>query len=515
VSGGGAYRVAAGIFLSRISGLIRERVFAYYFGASLYADVWRASLKLPNILQNLLGEGTLSASFIPLYAEYLEEGREEDAGRFAGAVLGLLLVTVGLVVLIGYLLAPLIVTAFFPLWEPGKRSLTIGLVRILLLMAGTLVLSAWALGILNSHRRFFLSYVAPVLWNAAMIAAMIAGGLRWGLGQRDLVIALAWGAVVGGLLQLGVQLPWVIGALRGFRLRVSTRVEGVREAIQNFLPVVAARGVVNISGYVDLVLAGLLTGGALALLGYAQTLYLLPISLFGMSVAAAELPELSRNRKAELGGLNRQVSTAVSRVTYFVWPTTLGYVFLGDSIVAGLFQTGAFGADEVVATYLVLAGYSVGLLASSRSRVLSSAFYALRDTRTPAKISYLRVALSAVIGAAVMFPLDRFGIGDVRFGAVGLALGASVGAWVEYRMLKRRLGEALGPLGRSSSRTKWIRFGAAVLGLAVAEALELGVGSWVELHPVLEAVVVVGAFAGIYLLVTRTQGAGPETAAEG
>jgi putative peptidoglycan lipid II flippase len=335
VNGGGAYRVAAGIFLSRISGLIRERVFAYYFGASLYADVWRASLKLPNILQNLLGEGTLSASFIPLYAEYLEEGREEDAGRFAGAVLGILLVTVGLVVLVGYLLAPLIVTAFFPLWDPAKRSLTIGLVRILLLMAGTLVLSAWALGILNSHRRFFLSYVAPVLWNAAMIAAMIAGGLRWGLGQRDLVIALAWGAVVGGLLQLGVQLPWVVAVLRGFRLRVSTRVTGVREAIRNFLPVVAARGVVNISGYVDLVLAGLLTGGALALLGYAQTLYLLPISLFGMSVAAAELPELSRNRKAELGELNRRVSTAMSRVTYFVWPTTLGYLFLGDVIVAG------------------------------------------------------------------------------------------------------------------------------------------------------------------------------------
>ncbi len=510
MSAGGAYRVAAGIFLSRVSGLIRERVFAYYFGASLYADVWRAALKLPNVLQNLLGEGTLSASFIPLYAEFLEEGREEDAGRFAGAVLGLLLVVVGVVVLVGYLLAPLVVAVLFPLWDPAKQGLTYGLVRILLLMAGGLVLSAWALGILNSHRKFFLSYVAPVLWNAAMIAAMVAGGLRWGLDQRDLVIALAWGAVVGGLLQLGIQLPWVIRLLRGFRLRVSTKVEGVREAIGNFLPVMAARGVLNISGYVDLILAGLLTGGALAILGYAQTLYLLPISLFGMSVAAAELPELSRDRRSALGDLNRRVSAAVSRVSYFVWPTTVGYLVLGDVIVAGLFQTGAFGDPEVVATYLVLVGYSFGLMASARSRVLSSAFYALRDTRTPARISYLRVALSAVVGAAIMFPLDAYGVGDVRFGAAGLAVGASVGAWVEYRMLTSRLGVALGSLQGSSPRTRRVRVVAVIAALIAAKGLQFGIGAFGDVHPIVEAVAVVGVFAGVYLLSTRLTGAGPE-----
>jgi putative peptidoglycan lipid II flippase len=499
--------VAAGIFLSRISGLVRDRVFAHFFGTSLYADAWRAALRLPNVLQNLLGEGTLSASFIPIYAEYLEEGREEEAGRFAGAILGLLLVVVGALVLVGYFLAPLVVPLLFLRWTPEKQALTVQLVRILLLMTGVLVISAWALGILNSHRKFFISYVAPVLWNLAMIVALLVGGITWGLGQRDLVVVLAWGAVVGGLAQVGIQLPWVIRVLRGFRLSLNRRVEGVSEAIRNFTPVLAARGVVNLSGYVDLILAGLLTGGAVALLGYAQTLYLLPISLFGMSVAAAELPELSRNRRGALDVLTHKVDLALGRVGFWVLPSAAGYLFFGDVIVAGLYRTGEFGTAQVLATYAVLAAYSLGLMASSRSRVLSSAFYALHDTRTPARISYLRVALSAGVGAALMFPMDAFGPEEARFGAAGLALGASVGAWVEFWLLRRSLSRTLGTFPRPGRR--------GIYRLAAAAAATLVAGGFQvllpEIHPVWEAGAVVGGFAVVYLALTRVWGVGPET----
>ncbi|HSG46918.1 MAG TPA: lipid II flippase MurJ, partial [Longimicrobiales bacterium] len=266
--------VGAGIFLSKAAGFVRERVTAYYFGTSEYADAWRVALRLPNVLQNLLGEGTLSASFIPVYAEFLEEGREKEAGRFAGAALGILMAVAGTLVLAGVLVAPWLVAVLFFRWDPAKQALTVQLIRILFPMTGVLVVSAWALGVLNTHRRFFLSYVAPVFWNLAQIGALVAGGVYFGLGERDLVVVLAWGALAGGVLQFGVQLPFVVRHLHFFRLSLGKGVDGVREAIRKFGPVVAARGVVNISGWLDMVLAGMLAEGAIAAMGYAQTFYL-------------------------------------------------------------------------------------------------------------------------------------------------------------------------------------------------------------------------------------------------
>src|SRR5688572_10929510 len=244
--------VGAGIFLSRIAGLIREMVFSFYFGNSAVADAWGAALRTPNVIQNLLGEGTLSASLIPVYARFLEEGREEEAGRFAGAALGLLAVVAFGAAVVGILLAPLLIGVFYPRWSPEKQALTVRLVRILFPMTAVLAVSAWALGILNSHRKFFVSYVAPVLWNLAMIAVLIAFGslLGWEAAGRDtdLMIALAFGALVGGVLQLVVMLPWAVPALHHFRLSVSTRVTGMSEALRNFVPVVMSRGVVNVAG---------------------------------------------------------------------------------------------------------------------------------------------------------------------------------------------------------------------------------------------------------------------------
>ena len=290
--GGGAraaWLVGAGIFLSRVAGVVREMVFSFYFGNSAVADAWGAALRTPNVIQNLLGEGTLSASFVPVYARFLEEGREEEAGRFAGAALGIVSVVAFGAGLLGLLLAPWIVETLYPLWTEEKQALTVRLIRILFPMAAVLAVSAWALGILNSHRRFFVSYVAPVLWNLAMVTALVTFGtvLGWNAQGRDadLVAALALGALAGGALQFAVMLPWVVPVLRHFRLSVSRRVAGVRDALRAFIPVVAARGVVNVSGLLDIVLAGLLVDGAVSMLRYGQTLYVLPISLFAMSIA--------------------------------------------------------------------------------------------------------------------------------------------------------------------------------------------------------------------------------------
>lgn len=490
-----AWRVGAGIFSSRVAGFVRGRVFAHWFGASDFADAWGAATRLPNVIQNLLGEGTLSASLIPVYAELLQEGREEDAGRFAGAALGILTIAAAGLTLLGILIAPLLVNLLFFDWNPEKQALTVTLMRIIFPMTGILVISAWALGILNSHRRFFVSYVAPVFWNLAIIAALVAGGAWLLLGQRDLVVVAAWGALAGGLLQLGVQVPFVMRHLRGFRLSLGRGVVGVGEAIRNFGPVVAARGVVNLSGWIDTVLAAQLATGALAMLAYAQTFYLLPISLFGMSVAASELPELARMRGDAAHVLAERVGSALRRVSYFLIPSALAYLALGDVVVAALYQTGAFGTAESLVTGAILAAYALGLPASGSSRVLSSGFYALRDTRTPARIAYLRVTVSAVLGVALMFPLDRVGFAGLRLGAMGLALAASAGAWLEYVLLRRALGRSVGPHGPGTEPIVRMTFAAAV-------AAAVGVGLQSALppaHPAIVAVETLGAFGVVYL----------------
>ncbi len=494
--------VAAGILASRMAGLARDVLFAFFFGNSAFAEAWRAALRIPNVVQNLLGEGTLSASFVPIYAELLERGELERAGRFAGAAFGILTAVAGLLALLGASLAPLLVTVFAPGFDGQTRELTVQLVRILFPMTGVLVLSAWALGILNSHRRFFVSYVAPVVWNAAMIATMIALGWIWAFEGDDLIVALGWGALAGGVLQFGVQLPFLAGRLRYFRPSLDLGVPGIREAIRNFVPVVSARGIVNLSALVELQLASFLAAGAVAVLGYAQRLYILPISLFGLAVAAAELPELSRQRERDREVLAAQVSEALERVAYFVIPSALALLLFGDFMTAAIYQRGEFGPADTTATYAVLAAYSLGLFASASSRMLSSAFYAVRDTRAPARVAGLRVVVSLLVGGALMFPFDAFEAGPLRLGGVGLGLGTSLAAWLEYVLLRRKLGRKLGPHGMARGRLPRL-LTAALLAAAAGHGGELLAG---DLHPLFAAAGTLLPFGVVYLGATRVLG---------
>ncbi len=476
-----AFTVGAGIFFSRVSGFVRHALMASFFGASGLMDVWVAATKIPNVIQNLLGEGTLSASVIPVYAEFLEDGQEEEAGRFAGAVLGLLMAVAGGTALLGMLLAPVYVPIAFFRWDAEKLALTTIIVQILFPMTAVLVLSAWALAILNSHRRFLVSYMAPVAWNGAIIATLVAIGFGFGWSERQLLLTAAWGALGGGILQFAVQLPYVVPLLEHFHLSLDRTVSGVGEAVRNFVPVVTARGVVNIGSLLDLIVAGLLAEGALAVLGYAQMLYLLPISLFGMAIAASELPELSRQRKAPASEIARQLSAALERIHFLLVPSIAAFLLLGDLFVGGLYQRGEFLATDTPVVYAVLAAYSLGLLASSGSRVLASAFYAMRDTRTPARMAYLRVVVSLVVGMSLMFPLDRFVSGELHYGATGLALGAAVAAWLEYALLRRCLARVLGPHGPAPSVRSRILAATALATLA-ALASKWAFGSNVPLH---------------------------------
>jgi putative peptidoglycan lipid II flippase len=343
-----ALLVAAGILVSRIAGLVRQRVFGYYFGLSDAADAFNAAFRIPNFLQNLFGEGVLSASFIPVYARLLAEGDEEESGRVAGAVGTTLALATAVLVLAGVLAAPFLIYAIAPGFHGAKRELTIRLVRVLFPGAGLLVCSAWCLGILNSHRKFFLSYTAPVIWNAAMIATLAIYG---GLEQSTLAVDLAWGSVIGSGLQFGVQLPLVLRLTRKLRLRLDTRAGHVREVLRNFAPVFVSRGVVQISGYVDQLLASKLGEGAVAGLTNAQSINTLPVSLFGMAVSAAELPAMSSalGGQAEVGAqLRQRLDGGLRQIAFFVVPSAMALLALGDVVTAALYQTGKFTHNDSV-----------------------------------------------------------------------------------------------------------------------------------------------------------------------
>jgi putative peptidoglycan lipid II flippase len=503
-----ALAVAAGILLSRIAGLVRERVFAHYLGNSDAAGAFKAALRIPNLLQNLFGEGVLSASFIPVYARLLAEGREEEAGRVAGVVASLLTLLVALLVALGSAGARLLIDVIAPGFSGDVRELTISLVQIMFSGVGILVLSAWCLGILNSHRRFFLSYVAPVLWNVAQIVALIVFGVKL-RGAHDaqarLVTVVAWATVVGAGLQLLVQLPTALRLARGLRPSLSLAAAPVRQVLRNFAPVVVSRGVVQLSAYIDQLLASYLGPASVAAMAYAQQLYLLPVSLFGMAISAAELPEMSSALGSEAeraSALRKRLQTGFGRMAFFVVPSVVAFLALGDVVVATLYQTGRFGAHDTMFVWIVLAGSTLGLVAVTQGRLCSSAFYALGDTRTPLLFAVVRVILTASLGYAIALPVRRALGWPPEYGAAGLTATAGVAGWLEFALLKRSLDRRLGhiPLGGGTIARAW----AAALA-AAAPAFALHRLAPIR-QPVVSGVVVLGVYGAAYLAIAHLLG---------
>jgi putative peptidoglycan lipid II flippase len=494
-----AFFVAAGIFLSRIFGLVRDRVFAHFFGNSDAADAFKAAFRIPNFLQNLFGEGVLSASFIPVYAKLLAQKDEEEARRTAGAVAALLGLTTSFLVLFGVLATPYLIDAIAPGFSGDKRELTIRLVRILFPGAGLLVFSAWCLGILNSHRRFFLPYVAPVIWNVAMIATLLGFGPH--RAQFPLAVILAWGSVVGSALQVSIQLPSVLRLLHGLRLALADPHGNVKVVVNNFFPVFIGRGVMQISAYVDALLASLLPTGAVAALSYAQTLFNLPVSLFGMSVSASELALMSgaigaESEVAEM--LRNRLNSGLRQIAFFVVPSVAAFLVLGDVIVAAIYQSGEFRHGDVMYVWGILAGATVGLLASTFGRLYSSTYYALRDTRTPLRYALIRVALTTVLGYLCAIPLPpALGIAP-RWGVAGLTISAGFSSWIEFLLLRRTLNRRI---GRSGAPATYL------VKLWIA-ALLAGGAAWVIHHflplhrHILRAVIILGPYGILYFALT-------------
>jgi putative peptidoglycan lipid II flippase len=448
--GGGGGRasllVAVGIMVSRLMGLVRQKVFAYYLGTSLEADAFNAAFRIPNLLQNLLGEGVLSASFIPVYARLRARGDDDGRRAVAGAVLGLISLSAAVVVLAGTLAAPWLVAILAPGFEAAQRELTITLVRILFAGSGLLVVSAWCLGVLNSHGKFLLSYASPVIWNAAMIATLWWQGAH--LRPGVLVEYLAWGSVVGSALQVAVQWPVVRPLLGAFGLSLGRGVAPIETVIRTFVPAVVGRGAAQLSAYIDTMIASALLEGSMTILANVQTLYMLPVSLFGMSVSAAELPSMAGEAvqgDGSTGRLRARLDRGLGRILFFVLPSAVAFVVVGDAIGALVFQGGRFGRAETGWLWGTLAASAVGLLATTLGRLYTSALYALHDARTPQRIALVRLTVGAILGAlGALWVTDALAL-DPRWKVAALVLGSGSAAWLELALLRRAVADRLGP----------------------------------------------------------------------
>lgn len=492
---GASSRVAAGILVSRITGLIRESVIAHYFGNSSIAGVFRAAIRIPNLLSNLFGEGVLSAAFVTVYSKLRAREENEAAEHVAAAIFGVLALVCAVLVLVGVIATPLMIDAIVPGFKGDDRRLTIQLVRILFPGAGMLVMSAWCLGILNSHRRFLLSYMAPVAMNVTMIAAAFLYG--WYSPQQWLVIDLAWASVLGSVLQFAVQLPRVLELLPGFRPALDIRSEHVRTVIRNFGPVSLSRGVVQISAYIDQIIASYLGPVAVSTLGFGQIISILPISLFSMSVSAAELPVLSSaigTQEEISAALRQRLAPGLRRIAFLVIPSAVAFLALGDVLAGALYQTGYFHHRDAVYVWSALAGSAVGLLATALGRLYSSAFYALLDTRTPLRFALIRVAITAGLGYIFALRLPHWIGIDPKWGVAGLTASAGIAGWFEFALLRHALNQRIGRTGIPVGFTLKL-WGVAFLGAALGYLAKKMLGSD---YPRLLAFVVLPIYGAVY-----------------
>ena len=499
-TGRSAFHVGLGIFSSRIVGLIRSRVIYHYFGLGYVSDAWAAAFRIPNLLQNLFGDQALSASFIPVYSSLLAKGDGEEADRVAGAVASLLALVIAVLVAIGVVATPLLIDLIAPGFSGARRELTISLVRILFPGIGLLVLSAWCLGVLNSHHRFLLGYsLPPIVWNAAMIATLLIYGRSRSLPR--LAELLAWGAVVGGALQVAVQLPTVFKVAPNLRFTIDLASEHVRAVVRSFIPVFISRGILQLSNYIDQIISTWLPIGAPAAIQSATLLSTLPVSLFGMAVSAAELPAMSRiggSDEEKFAQLRTKLDTGLRQIAFLVVPSAVAFVVFGDVIAGALFQTGRFTRTDSVYVWQILAGSAVGLLAGTLGRLYSSTFYALRDTRTPLNYALIRVATTTVLGYffALRFPA-LIGV-DPKWGAAGLTASFGVAGWIEMLMLRSALNARIGKTGLAVGFVVRLWTSAAIAA-AVAWGLKLVLP---RLHPIVAAVVILGPYGIAYFGMT-------------
>ncbi len=428
--------VGAATLLSRIFGYIRDMVVASFFGAGMAADAFIAAFRIPNLLRRLFGEGSLSIAFVPVFTDVLVNGGREEAMRLAISALKLLFIGLAVAALLGIVAAPWVIRVVAPGFSvfPEKMALTITLTRLMFPYVIFIGLVALCMGILNVLGHFAAPAVAPVLLNLAMIGGVFATSLL-SRSETVRVLGLAGGVLLGGVLQLALQLPYLATRGVSFWRRSGIWHPAMRKVGVLLLPTVFGAAVYQINILVGTLLASLLPQGSVSYLYYADRLVQFPLGIFAQAAATAVLPALSRQAAGgDHAGMGSTFGHAISLVLFITIPAMLGLIILREPIVLALFKRGAFDARAARLTSDALLYYSLGLWAFSAVRIVVSMFYALQDTRTPVKTAAVSIAANILLGMALMGPMQH----------CGLALATSLASMLNLAMLvyvlRRRLG---------------------------------------------------------------------------
>jgi putative peptidoglycan lipid II flippase len=428
--------VGAATLISRIFGFIRDVVIAWFIGDVLAADAFFVAFRIPNLLRRLFAEGSLSIAFIPVFTEYLASKGKAEAFSLARSAIRCLSVLLVFVTIAGILLAPLIVRIIAPgfIDSPEKLSLTITLTRIIFPYIFFICIVALCMGILNALGHFAAPALAPVLLNLAMICSVFLISPH----MADPVTGLAIGVLIGGVLQLALQMPFLIK--KGFYFWQKTKIyhPGLKKIGILMLPAIFGAAVYQINILVGTLLASLLPEGSVSYLYYADRLVQFPLGIFAIAVATAVLPSLSRQAAInDFEGVRDTFGHAMKLVLFITVPAMAGLIVLREPIVALLFKRGAFDAEAVRLTASALLYYAVGLWAFSGVRIVVSTFYALQDTKTPVKIAVMSISANILLGIILMGPLAHG----------GLALSTSLASMLNLGLLIWALKIKLGHLG--------------------------------------------------------------------
>jgi len=459
--------IGSATLTSRVLGVVRDQVLAYLFGAGNSMDAFNVAYRIPNLMRDLFAEGAMSAAFVPTFTRRLTQQGKASAWHLGNQLINALVVVTGVLVLIGIIFAR-------PLTEllageyaavPGKLELTVTLTRILLPFLTLLAIAAALMGMLNSLNRFFTPALSPAMFNVGIILSAVVFvplAPRFGL---DPIIAIALGAMIGGLGQIALQVP----ALRheGYRYRpvLNPFDPGLLEILRLVGPGTFAGAALQINLLVNTILATGEGTGAVSWLGYAFRVMYLPIGLFGVSIATATLPAVSRYAaQDELTGIRQTVSRALRMMLMLTVPALVGLIVLADPIVGLIFERGSFTSADTTATAAALAFYAPGLVGYATVRICLPCFYALKDSLTPTLVSITSVALNIALNVILVQSMGYRGL------ALGTSIAALLNAGLLYYLLRRRLGGLDTPrvlLALAKISVAALLMGAAALGVHI------------------------------------------------
>jgi putative peptidoglycan lipid II flippase len=427
-----AWVVSFYTFLSRVLGLARDMVLASIFGSGMAADAFFVALRIPNLLRRLFAEGSLTIAFIPIFTEYLTTKTKKEAFELAKIVFTLLTLSLAVVTVLGVLFSPWIVRiqAFGFGGSGVKYDLTVLLTRITFPYIFLISIVAFFMGILNSLRHFAAPAAAPIFLNAGIIGAAYLISPR----LPDPIVGVAIGVLIGGILQVGLQIPWVFKE----GLKLFPRWQPDHPAVKRIgilmLPAIFGSAVYQVNSYIGTLLASFLAEGSVSWLYYADRLVQFPLGVFAIAISTAALPSLSTQAaKNDLEQFGDILTHALRMVFFITLPATVGLIILGKPIIQVFFERGAFDATSTMMTNHALFFYALGLLAFSGIRVMVSAFYALQDTKTPVKIAFVAFLTNLMFSLLLMGPLRHGGL------ALALSLASSLQFCLLLVFLKRKV----------------------------------------------------------------------------